>query len=80
LSKKERIQLNIIDCYTSKIEFLYEIYKRNLFNEKFYSHAYSVLNIPFTEYTYLFAKEENKIWKFIFANIGLSILCLAFRK
>jgi len=80
INKKDQIQLRMFKSNSEKIEFYYDIYRKILFSGDFYKKSYAVLNIPYTIYLKILVKEEENIWKFVFANIGLSLVCLLFKK
>lgn len=80
VNKRDKIQLRMLKTNTEKIEFFYDVYRKNLFSSDFYKKADAILNIPFTNYLNILVKEEENISKFIIANIGLSLMCLLFKK
>ncbi len=80
ISTKDEIKLRMIKTSFEKIEFYYEAYRKILFSDSFYKQADAILNIPCTKYLKILVKEEENIWKSVFANIGLSLVCLLFKK
>lgn len=80
INKKDQIQLRMCKTNSEKIEFYYDLYRKILFSNSFYKQADAVFKIPCSNYLKILVKEEENIWKFVFANYGLSLVCLLFKK
>lgn len=80
INKKDQIQARLLKTNSEKIEFYYNIYRKILFSDDFYSHTEKYFKVPYSNYLkYIYLNEDN-IWKFVLGNVGLSILCLAIKK